>query len=137
MTYEIALVLGILGVALILFVTEVLRMDLVALLVLVALAITGLVDTESALSGFSNPAVVTVWAMFILSDGLTRTGIADILGTLVLRIAGHREFMLIVVIMLTAGSLSVFHEQHWGSCADVACGHRCCASNGNPGFPTA
>ena len=108
MTYEIALVLGILGIALILFITEVLRMDLVALLVLAALAVTGLVDNESAIAGFSNPAVITVWAMFILSDGLTRTGIADILGTQVLRIAGHREFMLIIVIMLTAGGLSAF-----------------------------
>ncbi len=108
MTYEIALVLGILGVALVLFITEVLRMDLVALLVLVALAITGLVDTESAIAGFSNPAVITVWAMFILSDGLTRTGIADILGTLVIRIAGKQEFVLIVVIMLVSGGLSTF-----------------------------
>lgn len=108
MTFEIALVLGILAVALVLFVTEVIRMDLVALLVLAALAITGLVDTEDALSGFSNPAVITVWAMFILSDGLTRTGIADILGTQVLRVAGQREVMLIIVIMLTAGGLSAF-----------------------------
>lgn len=108
MTYEITLVLGILGVALVLFITEVLRMDLVALLVLIALAVTGLVENEAAISGFSNPAVITVWAMFILSDGLTRTGIADILGTVVLRIAGHREFMLIIITMLTAGGLSAF-----------------------------
>ena len=108
MTYEIALVLGILGVSLILFITEVLRMDVVALLVLGTLVVTGLVDSDSALQGFSNPAVITVWAMFILSDGLTRTGIADILGTQVIRIAGTREVMLIIVIMLTAGGLSAF-----------------------------
>lgn len=108
MTWEIALVLGILFVALILFITEVLRMDVVALLVLGVLAISGLVDPDEALSGFSNPAVITVWAMFILSDGLTRTGIADLLGTQVLRIAGNKELTLIVVIMLTAGGLSAF-----------------------------
>ena len=108
MTAEIALVLGILLVALILFITEVVRMDVVALLVLVALAITGLVSSDQALSGFSNPAVITVWAMFILSDGLTRTGIADLLGAQVLRVAGQSEIMLIVVIMLTAGILSAF-----------------------------
>jgi len=102
------MVLGILLVALILFITEILRMDIIALLVLVALAVTGLVAPDQALSGFANPAVITVWAMFILSDGLTRTGIADILGNQVLRIAGHREQMLIVVIMLTAGGLSAF-----------------------------
>ena len=90
MTWEIALVLGILAVALVLFITEVLRMDVVAMLVLVVLAATGLVDADDALSGFSNPAVITVWAMFILSEGLTRTGIADIMGTQVLRVAGQR-----------------------------------------------
>jgi di/tricarboxylate transporter len=108
MTWEIALVLGILAVALVLFITEVLRMDVVALLVLVVLAATGLVDADDALSGFSNPAVITVWAMFILSEGLTRTGIADIMGTQVLRVAGQREIMLIIVIMFTAGILSAF-----------------------------
>jgi di/tricarboxylate transporter len=108
MTWEIALVLGILLVALILFITEWLRMDVVALAVLGVLAVTGLVNADDALSGFSNPAVITVWAMFILSDGLTRTGIADILGTQVLRIAGQQEITLTVVIMLTAGGLSAF-----------------------------
>jgi di/tricarboxylate transporter len=108
MTWEIALVLGILLVALVLFITEVLRMDVVALLVLAVLAATGMVDADDALSGFSNPAVITVWAMFILSDGLTRTGIADILGTQVLRVAGQQEIMLVIVIMLTAGILSAF-----------------------------
>ena len=48
------------------------RMDVVGLLVLSALALTGLVGTEEALSGFSSPAVITVWAMFILSAGLSR-----------------------------------------------------------------
>ncbi|RLA44886.1 MAG: SLC13 family permease, partial [Gammaproteobacteria bacterium] len=80
MTPDIALVLLILGVALVLFVTEVVRMDVVALLVLGTLAATGLVSPNQAISGFGNAAVVTVWAMFILSDGMTRTGIADLLG---------------------------------------------------------
>ena len=80
MTFEIALVLGILATSLILFVSEVIRMDLVALLVLCALAVTGLVSSTDAFAGFSNSAVITVWAMFILSEGLTRTGIAYIIG---------------------------------------------------------
>ena len=108
MTLEIALVLGILAISLILFVSEVIRMDLVALLVLCALAVSGLVDGNQAFAGFSNSAVITVWAMFILSEGLTRTGIADIIGRQVMRIAGTREIALIVVIMLTAAVLSAF-----------------------------
>ena len=53
MTFEIALVLGILAISLVLFVSEVIRMDLVALLVLGALAVTGLVDSQQAFAGFA------------------------------------------------------------------------------------
>jgi len=108
MTLEIALVLGILAVSLILFISEVIRMDLVALMVLGALAVSGLVSANDAFSGFSNSAVITVWAMFILSEGLTRTGIANIIGNQVMRVAGRKEFMMIVVIMVTAAVLSAF-----------------------------
>jgi len=108
MTFEIALVLGILAVSLVLFISEVIRMDLVALLVLGTLAITGLVDSNQAFAGFSNSAVITVWAMFILSEGLTRTGIADIIGRQVMRVAGRREFSIILVIMVTGAVLSAF-----------------------------
>ncbi len=108
MTPEIAIVLGILVVSLVLFISEIIRMDLVALLVLGALAITGLVTPDEALAGFSNSAVVTVWAMFILSEGLTRTGIADIIGRQVIRVGGAREVQLITVIMITGAVLSAF-----------------------------
>jgi di/tricarboxylate transporter len=108
MTVEIFIVLFILGVSLVLFVSEVIRMDLVALLVLCTLAITGLVDAEGAFAGFSNSAVITVWAMFILSEGLTRTGIADIIGRQVMRVAGRREISMIFVIMVTGAVLSAF-----------------------------
>ena len=108
MTPQIILVFIILISAIVLFVTERLRVDVVALLVLGSLAVTGLVTPTQALSGFSNPAVVTVWAVFILSGSLSRTGIANIVGHHILRWAGAGEVRLIVVIMLTAGALSAF-----------------------------
>src|SRR5210317_2619720 len=108
MTLEIALVLAILAISLVLFISEVIRMDLVALLVLGALAITGLVDSTQAFAGFSNSAVITVWAMFILSEGLTRTGIADIIGRQVMKLGGRKEFAMIIVIMITGAVLSAF-----------------------------
>jgi len=108
MTVEIAAVLLILVVALVLFVTEKLRMDVVALLVLSALALSGLVSVKGALEGFSNPAVVTVWSMFILSAGLSATGVADIIGAQVLKIAGKSEPRIIIVIMITTGVMSAF-----------------------------
>lgn len=106
MTPQIALVLGLLALAAILFVTEWLRMDLVALLVLGALALTGLVTPTEALSGFSSPAVVTVWAMFILGGSLSRTGVANLVGRQILRLAGTGELRLVMVVMLTASVMS-------------------------------
>jgi di/tricarboxylate transporter len=108
MTTEIAIVLSILAIAVILFVTERLSVDLVALLVLGSLALTGLVTPAEALSGFSSPAVVTVWAMFVISGALARTGVANIVGHQVLRLAGTGEVQLIAVVMLTAALLSAF-----------------------------
>ena len=108
MTPDIAFVLGVLIVSLILFISEVIRMDLVALLVLGALALKGVVDADQAFAGFSNSAVITVWAMFILSAGLTRTGIAAIIGRQVMRLGGSREITMIFVIMITGAVLSAF-----------------------------
>jgi len=102
----IVLVFVILAIAVVLLVTEWIPMEATALLVLGAVALTGLVQPAAALSGFSSPAVVTVWAVFILSGALTRTGVANRLGRQVLRLAGTSEPRMIAVLMLTAGALS-------------------------------
>jgi di/tricarboxylate transporter len=105
-TPDIALIFSILAVAVVLLITEWIPMEVTALLSLGAVALTGLVSPVEALSGFSNPAVVTVWAVFILSGGLTRTGVANVIGNFVLRMAGSSETRMIVVIMVTAGVMS-------------------------------
>ncbi len=106
MTIEIFLVFSILALALVLFLTGWVRMDIVALSVLCLLAATGLVSPAEALAGFSNPAVVTVWAMFILSASIYQTGVARIIGSKVLRFAGKQEWRVILVIMFTSAMLS-------------------------------
>jgi di/tricarboxylate transporter len=108
LTFEIALVLSVLSSAVFLLIAEWTPMEVVALLVLGSLAITGLVTPTDALSGFSNPAVITVWAVFILSGGLTRTGVGNIIGNRVLKLAGHNEKLLVVIVMVTAGLMSAF-----------------------------
>jgi di/tricarboxylate transporter len=105
-TPDIALIFSILAVAVLFLITEWIPMEVTALLSLGAVALTGLVSPVEALSGFSNPAVVTVWAVFILSGGLTRTGVAKVIGNFVLRLAGSKETRMIVVIMVTAGVMS-------------------------------
>jgi len=107
-TTEIALTLSIILVALILFATEKLRVDLVALLVLIAVSIAGLVSKEEVFLGFANSAVITIWAVYIVSGGLFKTGVADKLGSAILRLAGTSEVRLITVIMLTCGIMSAF-----------------------------
>jgi len=71
---EIILTLLILLTAIVLFATEWIPMDLVSLMVLLAVGLTGLVTPEEAFSGFSNPAVITVAAMFVLGAGISHTG---------------------------------------------------------------
>lgn len=105
---EIPILLSILVVALVLFVTERLRADLVSMLVLLALALTGLLSTLEVFSGFSNPAVITVGAMFVMSAAAARTGIASFIGRAMRAVAGHREWALTMVIMLTVAALSAF-----------------------------
>ena len=108
MNVDIALTLGILLIAIVFFVTEWLRADLIALLVLVTLVITGLVSPNESISGFSNPAVVTIWAVFILSAGLARTGVASKLGDQVIRMAGTGENRLLSVLISSTAVLSAF-----------------------------
>lgn len=108
MTPDIILVLSLLSAAVLLLVTEWVPMEVVALLALGACAITGLVTPTEALAGASNPAVITVWAVFILSSGLTHTGVATIIGRVVLKVSGRSEASIITVIMLSAGVMSAF-----------------------------
>lgn len=108
MTFDNILVLIILIGSIALFVFEKLRADVVALLVLLSLIVTGLLTVEQALQGFASPAVVTVWAVFIISAGLQRSGIADILARQLLRLAGNSETRLIFFLMVTSGLMSAF-----------------------------
>lgn len=108
MTPQIALTLAIIAAAVDLFATEKLRVDLIALLVLLTLALTGLVGPTEAFAGFASPAVITVWAVYIVSGGLFKTGIADLLGERIIRLAGASEPRLIAVIMLACGVMSAF-----------------------------
>ncbi|MCK5317061.1 MAG: SLC13 family permease, partial [Anaerolineales bacterium] len=108
MTPEIAQVLIVVGGALLLLISERIRVDVIALMVLGTLAMIGLVTPTEALSGFSSPAVITVWAVFIMSGALARSGIANRIGRQVLRVAGNGEARLIAAIMLSAGLMSAF-----------------------------
>jgi di/tricarboxylate transporter len=106
MTSDIALMLTILGIAILLFVVDWLRVDIVALLILLALILTGLITPTEAFAGFSSPAVITVWAIFIVSGGLFHTGVANLVGDRLLKLAGKSVSRLTGLIMGTVGLMS-------------------------------
>jgi di/tricarboxylate transporter len=120
MTLEILLVLLITAGAVVLFVTEKFRADLVALMVLGTLVVVGLVlalanwvrpeqwiTPQEGISGFSNPATITVAAMFVLSAGLQKTGAVAYAARWLKRLA-ERPSALLLVMMLTTGVVSAF-----------------------------
>ena len=90
-----------------LLLSERLRADLVALLVVVALGVTGILHPREAFSGFASSAVVTIVSIFILTEALRVTGITDQAGRLLERVAGTSESRLVVVIMLAGATLSL------------------------------
>ncbi|MCK4509225.1 MAG: SLC13 family permease [Desulfuromonadales bacterium] len=105
---EITLTLLILLIAIILFATEWIRMDLVSLMVLLAVALTGLVTPEEAFAGFSNPAVITVAAMFVLGAGISYTGSISTLGEHLIRMTGNNQTLMIASIMGLVAFFSAF-----------------------------
>lgn len=108
MTQEMIIVLAALIVAIILFVTELLRADIVAILILACLVLSGVLTPEEGLSGFSNSATATVAAMFVLSAGVERTGVLIPLAKR-MQSAFKRSFWLGFMLMIfVAGFFSAF-----------------------------
>lgn len=108
MTLEIALVLGLVVSAVILFATEKLPVDLTAMIIMGAMLLSGIITPQDAIGGFSNPATVTVGAMFILSAALFKTGAVNILGGTLSRLGRLNFWLVLIAMMLMVGLLSAF-----------------------------
>ncbi|NQV14986.1 SLC13 family permease [bacterium] len=106
MTLSMLFVLSVLGFAVLLFITEWLRVDLVALSVLLILSIFGIITHHQAIAGFSSTAIITIASVLVLSAGLVRTGVAQILGGQILKLSGDSEIKLLIIMMVTIGLLS-------------------------------
>lgn len=107
MNLEIGIVLGILGITVILLVRDKYSPDIVAMLALLALLLNRTLDTTEALAGFGNPAVITIAAIFLVTTGLTNTGVAAWIGEYILRVAGKGEARLVAVTMAASALLSL------------------------------
>ena len=109
MTLDQGLFLLILGGGLYLFVSERLRVDVTAMLLLLALVLAGLLDARQALSGFASEPALIVAAVFVISGGLSATGVTERLGRWIGRAAGHcSESRAIAVVMPAVAALSAF-----------------------------
>ena len=98
----------ILIITIILFVWGRLRSDLVALLALIALFLSGILTAEQALAGFSNATVIMIAALFVVGEGLSRTGVTAWLGQQILHLAGNSQGRLLIVLMVGTALLSAF-----------------------------
>lgn len=116
MSLEMGLTFLVIAVAILLFVTEVVRVDLVAIIVVVILAWTGLVSPPQALSGLASNAVVSMAAIMILGNGMERAGVVNRISRAVLRVAGSDERRLLGVTSSVVGMISAF-MQNVGSAA--------------------
>lgn len=98
----IAIVLILLLVALVLFATEKLPVDIVGIILVIGLVLTGVLTVNEGVAGFGDNIIITIGGLFILTGGLIKTGIVDLIGRRLHRIAGDNEFLLTVLIMAIA-----------------------------------
>lgn len=108
MNGELIWVLSLLAVAVALFATGKVRMDAVALLVIIAFVLSGTLTLNEAFAGFSDPNVILIAALFIIGDGLVRTGVATKMGSWLMSVAGSSETRMLILLMLTVAGLGAF-----------------------------
>ncbi len=105
MTLETLWVLGLLAACMAAFIANRPRMDVVALSALVALVLAGTLTLEEALAGFSDPNIILIAALFVIGEGLVRTGVAQRLGDWLVAKAGSSETRLLPLLMAVVAAL--------------------------------
>lgn len=108
MNADLLIVLGLLGAAIAMFIANRPRMDAVGLLMMAMLPFTGVLTMNEAIAGFADPAVVLLALLFVVGEGLVRTGTAQRIGDLLNARAGGDETRLLVMLMIAAAVLGAF-----------------------------
>ncbi len=124
MNTDLAVVLFLLAAAIAMFALNKPRMDAVALLMLTVMPLTGVISMGDALAGFSDSSIVLLGALFVIGEGLVRTGVAQRLGDWLLQKAGSSETRLLVLLMAALALMgllgcidldSAYRSIHWKS----------------------
>jgi len=108
MNFEIIVVFAIVVGAVILFATEKLSVDLIALSIMGSLLVFGIITPQESISGFSNKATITVAAMFIISAGLFKTGAVSYLGKITTLVFKRNYWLGLITVMIAVGFFSAF-----------------------------
>jgi shikimate dehydrogenase len=108
MTLPIAFVLGLLIVAIILFATEKLSVDIITFILLIALVASGTLTPKEAFVGFSEEIIIILGAIFVISGALQETGVLDLLGARILKLSGTNPNRLLLLLMATSSGVSGF-----------------------------
>ena len=102
MTAQIAIVLCLLFLALVLFAVERIPIEIVSIVLVMAMIITKTLTVAEAFAGFGNDIVITIAGLFVLTGGLAKTGVVDIIGRRLQHLAGASEFRVAALIMVAA-----------------------------------
>lgn len=110
MTTEILIAYGVLALAIFLFVSELVRPDITAIIIMVVLAWTGLIEINQAFSGFSSNAVVSIMAVMIMGYGIDRSGIMNVVSEKITKAAGTSQKKILAMVSGTVGLISSFMQ---------------------------
>ena len=108
MTTQLLLVLALLAAAIAMFIANRPRMDAVGLLMIVLLPFTGVMTINEALAGFADSSILLLAALFVIGEGLVRSGAAQSIGDLLSRKAGSSETRMLVLLMIAGAGLGAF-----------------------------
>ncbi|MBK8487358.1 MAG: hypothetical protein IPL48_06195 [Bacteroidetes bacterium] len=104
----ILLVLLIVGFTIFMFAWEKIPIDITAMISMAMLLLSGLVTTKEGIAGFSNDATITILFLFLLSSAIENTGAINLMGRYMLKIAGRKPKVALLVVMLVSGAASAF-----------------------------
>ena len=132
MTLPIMLVMGVLCLAILLFIFEWVRVDVVGILMMIILPLLGLVSAQEAISGLSSNAVVSIIAVIIIGAGLDKTGAMNSLARVLLKFAGKSESRIMVLISATVAFISSFMQNIGAAALFMPAAKRICRQTNIP-----
>ncbi len=126
LTPEMLIVFGFLACVTAIFIFDLLRVDMVGLLMMILLPLSGVIDPSQAISGLSSNAVVSIIAVIIIGDGLDRTGVMNLFARHIIRFAGKSERRIMALVAGTVAFISSFMQNIGAAALFLPAANRIC-----------